>query len=442
MEIMQLPKKERKSKGNEVMKELIQKAAVYLEEYQKRRDESGLDYNIFTLMHMERDEAGTHETMIFTILNYRTNAKVSQELKKQFLISMGLPKSFWNETWIVEREYYTESNGRMDLFFRTAGRNKKCVVVELKVDAKDQEQQIKRYEEYVLAKKYEDYRIIYLTLNGRNPSRQSYEGIVHPKKLLRRSFGVHVADWLTTCMDICREYAVEASFIQQYRILIMKLAEEESVEKNMAGLIKSSKDLKACIGLAEALPAVKGRILFDFMDAIYKNLQKMKGKALYADYDCAKDYYGGSAYCPDFAYKITDFTARNRKITLALGVEVDYKLFFYFGYFNEQHEIISSEQFKKGNKKMNQWVEKAITETLNCDIRSNGYTSIFYQYIVDGANQIYDFKHFSENCAELKDVQTLDREAEGIAANLMNYIREIHTRLKNVSDERKKAVRK
>ncbi len=411
------------------MKELIRNASAYLEEYQKTRDEIGLEYNIFTLMDIERDEVETHENMIFTILNYRTNAKLSQKLKKRFLISMGLPKSFWSETWTVEKEYYTESNGRMDLFFHTEGHSKKCVVVELKVGAGDQKRQIKRYEEYVLAKKYEDYRIIYLTLDGRKPSAQSYEGIAHPEKLLCRSFCGNVADWLAVCMDVCREHEVEAGFIQQYRILIMKLAKEESVEKNMAGLIKNSKDLKACLGLADALPAIKGQILFDFMDTIYKNLQKKKCKPLYEDYECAKDYYGGSAYCPDFAYKIADFTARNKKITLALGVETDYNLCFYFGYFDEQNEIIHSEQFKKGNKKINQRVEEAITETLNCEIRINGYNSIFYQYIVDCANQKYDFKHFGENCAELKDTRTLEREAERIAGNLAYYMKEIKVRL-------------
>ena len=212
------------------MKRLIKETSDILEEYRKKRAEEGLDYNIFSLMGQEREEVKTHENMIFSILNYKTNLGLREKLKRQFLISMGLPKSFVNEKWIVEKEHYTTENGRLDLFFYTEGRRKKCVVVELKVDAEDGKRQIKRYEEYVLNQGYEDHRIVYLTLEGKEPSEQSEEGIEYPQKLLCRSFGEHLLNWLQACVEICQEYGVESSFIQQYKILIMKLVEDEKVE--------------------------------------------------------------------------------------------------------------------------------------------------------------------------------------------------------------------
>ena len=202
------------------MKQLIDETSAILDEYRNKRDKAGLDYNVFSLMDIERDELNTHEYMIFTILNYRTNSELREEFVRLFLTSMGLPKSFQNEKWMVEKEHFTENNGRIDLFFKTKGHSKKCVVVELKIDAGDQKQQLKRYEDYVLENIYEDYRIIYLTLDGKEPSEQSYEGITNPRKLLCRSFREHLLEWLNNCIETCEEYDVDAGFIQQYKILI------------------------------------------------------------------------------------------------------------------------------------------------------------------------------------------------------------------------------
>ena len=412
------------------MKELIEKVAGILEEFRNKRDKDGLDYNVFTLLDIERDELTTHEYMIFTILNYKTNPALRGELIKQFLITMRLPKRFLNEKWIVEKEHFTEDNGRIDLFFKTSGHSKKCVVVELKVDAGDQKRQLKRYENYVLENWYEDHRIIYLTLDGKVPSEHSCKDMKKPEKLLYRSFREHLLEWLEKCIETCRTYDVEASFIQQYRTLIKKLVEEESMEQDIVQLVKTSKELKACLGLVDALSVIKGQILYDFMDKIYKELKKKKCKFLYDDYECAKDYYDGNAYYPSFGCEITNFTSRNKNVILALVVYVDTDgLQFYIGYFNEEIECINNDQFKKGNKRINQRVEDAITNTLNSKIRNNRYNCIIYQYIVDNANQKYDFKHFGENCAELKDSSVLKSEANRISRNLMYYMKEIKTLL-------------
>lgn len=414
-----------------MMQELIDEVSEILKEFKNDRDQRGLDYNIFTLMDIERGELN-HEHMIYTILNDRRNLALREEIVEQFLISMGLPKIFTNERWIVEKEYYTENNGRMDLFFKTSGQHsKKCVVVELKVDACDQERQLKRYEEYILANDYDDYRIIYLTLDGREPSEQSCEDMEYPRKMLCRSFGDDLLRWLECCIKKYTEYNIDESFIQQYKILIMKLTEEKSMEKDIAELIKGSRELTACLELENVLPVVKGQILYDFMDAIYSELQRKGCEVLYEDYECAEDYYKGQAHIPYIIYKITELTSRNKIVTLAMDIYVNYMLNFSIEYFDEQGNTINNEQFKKGNKRINQKVEDAVTEILNTEIRSNSHDCIIYQNILDNNNCKYDFKHFSENCAELKDESVLKKEAKRIARNIAYYIKEIKAYLED-----------
>lgn len=406
------------------MQELIGQVADIVEEYRSKREQIGLNYNVFTLMDIERREEETHEYMIYSILNYR-NSDRRKEFIEQFLISMGIPKSFLREQWTVEREHYTEKHGRLDLFFKPSGHSKKCVVVELKVDAEDQPRQLKRYEDYVRACRYQDYRIIYLTLDGRDPEEQSYEGMVHPEWLMRKSFGEDVLNWLEGCIEICQDKNVDAGFMQQYWILLKKLTEEDKMGNDVAKLIKSSRELRACLEIEQALHEIKGQILYDFMDAIYHEMKIKRCKPIEDYYDCAIDYYNERGYYPQFSYEIVSFCLQNQQVTLAFRIVVDGTLQFCIEYFDEQNEVINNNDFKKKYKQINQKVENAITQVLNEAIRNNKWKSIIWKDIKDVYSEKYDFKLFGDNCIKLMNKTYLRDEAKRIAGEMMYYIKEI-----------------
>ena len=406
------------------MQELIGQVADIVEEYRSKREQIGLNYNVFTLMDIERREEETHEYMIYSILNYR-NSDRRKEFIEQFLISMGIPKSFLREQWTVEREHYTEKHGRLDLFFKPSGHSKKCVVVELKVDAEDQPRQLKRYEDYVRACRYQDYRIIYLTLDGRDPEEQSYEGMVHPEWLMRKSFGEDVLNWLEGCIEICQNKNVDAGFMQQYWILLKKLTEEDKMGNDVAKLIKSSRELRACLEIEQALHEIKGQILYDFMDAIYHEMKIKRCKPIEDYYDCAIDYYNERGYYPQFSYEIVSFCLQNQQVTLAFRIVVDGTLQFCIEYFDEQNEVINNNDFKKKYKQINQKVENAITQVLNEAIRNNKWKSIIWKDIKDVYSEKYDFKLFGDNCIKLMNKTYLRDEAKRIAGEMMYYIKEI-----------------
>lgn len=411
------------------MKKLINQVVGIIDEYEEEKRKQGLDNNIFTLMEIERRELKTHEYMILAILRHRT------ELVKQFMECMELPKSFQNESWNIEKEHHIVTKGklgRIDLFFtskpKMRTKKKKCVVVELKIDAGDQNNQLKRYKDYVIEKGYaengNDYKIIYLTLDGKEPSEQSCRG--SKKNILLRSFEEHILPWLESCIEICQEYGDDVSFIQQYQILVKKLTSSEQMEDKVTELIKGSEELRKCIEIKQALPAIKGQLLYDFMDAINLELQNKGGEVLKEDYECAKIYYDGRAHIPICAFKIVDFNEKNKKITLALVIRVDYNLSFHFQYLDEDNNTISKENFKK--KKINEKVANSIIQVLNIEIRSNSNESIAHEIIKNENNQIYDFKHFdekNESCANLMDKSTLKKEAQRIARDAFYYIKEI-----------------
>lgn len=410
------------------MKELIDQAAAIVEEYNSKREKLGLDYNVFTLMDIERRELETHEYMIYSILNYPT---LRERFIESFLFNMALPKSFVREQWTVDREYDIGKYGRLDLFFKPIGHSKKCVVVELKIDAWDQERQIKRYEDYVRKHGYEAYRIIYLTLDGRDPEEQSYDGMEHPRWLVRKSFGEDVVGWLENCIEICQSNNVDAGFIQQYKILLEKLTREEKMENDVVKLIKSSRELRACLQIEQALHEIKGQILFEFMDAIYHAMKKERCKAIEEYYECAVDYYKERGSYPQFWFKITSLGLQNYQVTLVFRIVIDGTLQFCINYLDEQNEIINKNELKKKHKQINQQIEDAIAQVLNVTIRDNKWKSIIWKDIRDEYNERYDFKKFGDNCVKLMNNQYLQDEAKRIAKMMVRYIIGIKSTLEN-----------
>ena len=408
------------------MKEIIKKAGKIVEENRKLRNAEGTDYNIFSLLDAERDEVGTHELMLFTILNFKIDYCVKNEFIQQLLVYFGVPKSFQKEEWKVEKEHYT-SEGRIDLFLRTTGKHKKCIVIELKIDAEDQKRQLERYEEYVCTKNYEDYRIVYLTLDGREPSSQSM-GNMKQNKLLRMSFEEHILPWLEECIHICQEYEIESSFIQQYRILLQKIVGEENMQENICELVTSSKDLKACMQIEQALPEIKGKLLYHFLNEIHKKLKRLGCMFIYEEYECAKEYFY-SALQPSFGCEITKFEARNKTITLVAEVFIEDNLQFLVSYFDENGVEIWQQDFMKANKRMNQKIEDAIMEGLNVERQHNRYRCIYYSFITNENNQKYDFKHFDDVCADLMDEEVMEKESKRIARIVANNIKQIQKQL-------------
>ena len=105
-------------------------------------------------------------------------------------------------------------------------------------------------------------------------------------------------NWLESCMEICQDNSVDAGFIQQYQILLKKLTEEDKMGNDVAKLIQSSRELRACLEIEQALHEIKGQILYDFMDAIYRAMEKKECEFLYVKYECAKKYYSKNSDWP------------------------------------------------------------------------------------------------------------------------------------------------
>ena len=395
------------------MRKLLEKAIPIIKKYEEEDIRNGYGNNIYSLLNVERDEVMTHEGTIYSIFQNQYKHDIKQKLFSAFMISMDLEEKYHYAEWNVEKEYFA-GEGRIDLFFHSCD-NTLAVVVELKIDAEDQEHQLTNYYNFVKRSNYVDFEIIYLTLDGREPSEQSIEGIPETFHICLRSYGEHMVRWLTLCADIFETYSIDSSLLKQYEILLKKLTQQTYRQHELANLFCDKDSLLAGMALAKALPEVQDKIKHKFFDKLKEKIAETEN--IYDFFE-----YGISV-------KVIEFHARNTTYSVAMSVEIGYRLEYCVFYTDKNDETIKSNNFKEKYKKINNIVEETIEELFRTRVRENQYLSIYYQYVKNSKNQEYDLKNFDEICADLKDDIVLERESNYIAGQFISYIQELRKSL-------------
>ncbi|MFL0165705.1 PD-(D/E)XK nuclease family protein [Candidatus Clostridium helianthi] len=403
---------------------LIKEAGKLIKANKMTQKYHNSSFNIFTALNIERDEVFTHSNMIYALLNPRENHGMDDIYLKLFLKEIGISKTFLNYSWAVEREWVFE-NGRIDFFLKC---EKMCVAIEMKIDAGDQDKQLFRYEEYSKGVN-SNYLIYYLTLDGKYPSEQSAEGM--DKRYLRCvSFKEHILNWLKACLGATNQDMTPHSLIKQYLYLIEKLVGEEKMAEAMKSIIKNADDLMAAITIANGLNEIKTEVLVNFMDELNKQFIKKKVEPVEYNREEAEAYYQGS-YEPGLVFKIKEYTlAGGKKANFSVCIAVEYNLYYYFA-FMENHEYgfyhcMNREEFQKKHSKVFNECNNAIVNILGA-IKRRGPGSLLWEYVLDNNGHNYDFKHFSDNCVELKDNYV--EEATRIADIIINLKKTVENQL-------------
>ena len=145
----------------------------------KKEEEEGKCFNVFSALNMCSDEVRLHSRLLATLLNPEANHGLGNEFLKLFLIALGLPEDYIThcKEQIVERtigEVTEATGGRIDIILEDRGH---AVIIENKIYASDQPNQLLRYYNYGLKTFGENnFKLVYLTLNGSEPSSDSLGG--------------------------------------------------------------------------------------------------------------------------------------------------------------------------------------------------------------------------------------------------------------------------
>ena len=158
----------------ENIKTLLQKVQHLIALDKQRKEEArkrGEKYNIFSVLGIETSEVRTHSAFLASLLNPNGNHGVGNAFLDAFVSEMNLGGLQLDTTNAQVNVEHVTSDGRIDILI--FDNNKKAIIIENKIYAGDQPEQLKRYDDYAKQQFTNGYRLLYLTLDGHKPSEGS-----------------------------------------------------------------------------------------------------------------------------------------------------------------------------------------------------------------------------------------------------------------------------
>jgi len=189
-------------------------------------DATGGRFNMFQMCGVNHYE-NTHSAIIAEFLNPTGTHGLKSKLLECFIETLG--ESFTIEIFNYEKlrvrtEHSTEE-GRIDILLED--NQNKAIIIENKIYANDQPEQLKRYDRYAHTFK-NGYQILYLTLFGDDASEQSGEGVSY----LSISYKEDIINWLEKCVAIASRFPIVRETIIQYINHLKKLTNQDMDTKN------------------------------------------------------------------------------------------------------------------------------------------------------------------------------------------------------------------
>lgn len=192
-------------------------------------DATGGRFNMFRICGVNHYE-NTHSAILTEFLNPKGTHGLKSKLLECFIKTLGenfTINGFNCENARIYTEYSTPE-GRIDILIEDEKR-KKAIIIENKIYANDQLDQLKRYDRYA-EKTYqkENYQILYLTLDGKEATEQSGKGVSY----LTISYEENIINWLEKCVAIASRFPIVRETIIQYINHLKELTHQDMNNKN------------------------------------------------------------------------------------------------------------------------------------------------------------------------------------------------------------------
>lgn len=263
---------------------LFNQVKTIVKVYEKHTELTGENFNIFRIMNMERDEVNTHSAIIAELLNPKGSHGLGCKPLELFIkntISEDSNFSFDCGSAYCHKELYIgkinddkTEGGRVDIIVKD--RNNEFIVIENKIDALEQENQLSRYKT-----KYPKSNLFFLTPNGdESKSKDAPEYHVI-------SYKEHILKWVEACTKEAFGMPMVREILNHYAILIRKLTDQSTnkeMEEEMQKLIKEN--YQESLEIYRNFETSKQAIINDFFDELLekcKNKDTLKGWNLTID---------------------------------------------------------------------------------------------------------------------------------------------------------------
>ena len=256
----------------------------------KKEKEEGKRFNVFSALNMCSDEMRLHSRLLATLLNPKASHGLGNEFLKLFLIALGLPEDYitYCKEQIVERtigEVTETTGGRIDIILEDRGH---AVIIENKIYAGDQPNQLLRYHNYGVKTFGENnFKLVYLTLYGSDPSPYSLGG--EHFEFIKLSYAQDILKLLEDFVPTQPQKPVHST-IEDYITIIKQLTDQDMDTEYQQSIINEAIDEKYIDVTSELLllqkqigdKLIKDHIIEPLKDLGFKERQDDNG-ALWRD---------------------------------------------------------------------------------------------------------------------------------------------------------------
>ena len=233
---------------------------------QAQRIKNGDTFNVFSILGLQSYEVRTHSAFIGELLSPTGSHGCNDKLLAAFLKSVPALADFVFNTKNAEvtleasigttNKTMTEG-GRIDLLIKSGN---KVIVIENKIYADDQKNQMKRYQNF--CQQYDDYRLLYLNLDGIEPSKDSIDDMVMDEDYYIISYSEDILCWLEKCKKICKDRKLAFSSIVQYSNLIKELTNQmnDNTEKDLMSLLSCKDNMEKTAIILDRYQKLKDKL--------------------------------------------------------------------------------------------------------------------------------------------------------------------------------------
>ncbi len=382
-------------------------------------------FNIFSILRNEYDEVNLHSKFITELLKDKNYGRKFIEL---LLPIIGVEKINYKRVNIFS-EYSIKDNGRIDIILKFfLEDNKKVIVIENKIYADDQYQQLKRYYDSMLMEGYksEEIELVYLTLAGAEPSEDSIKGLPAAVRENMRiiSYKDDIITWIEDCIKEVAQVPIIRETLVQYESLLKKITGkgERIMTEEMKNMILSNKDyLDMVYKLTDVLVKIKQELQLKFWEKLEEKLNnslnlQLEKRLEYPNHHYSENliekFYTNSRNNRFYGlmYFIKDLENRGK---LYLRIEVSDNLYFGF-------RIINNEGNSTTNKK-DDYLEKELLDLKFS--RTDWWLGWKYFCSSELQNQFINFKELDSNLANvLRDNKKLERLTSEIEEEILEKL--------------------
>lgn len=253
----------------------IEELLEQVQEIKSRYDDKkihGENFNIFDIC-VKHDEV-KNSAILAEFLNPKGGHGRGSVFLEKFIEVMKnkigcFPFDFDFENTEVQTETSIQDFGRIDILLKSKG----CaIIIENKIYASDQSEQLKRYEEWAEGVFKDKFVILYLTLDGKKASEQSAGGVDYTPI----SYSQDILEWLQKCEEEAKDVPSVYEVLKQYKQQIKNLTGQgmnEEMKKEIAEVLLQGNNLELAEAISQSKEIARKKMIQDVVFPIFEEIE-------------------------------------------------------------------------------------------------------------------------------------------------------------------------